>query len=246
VSKIDRQVGVPVGAVAFTGAVLLADAATRTPVVQAGLGIATFIVLWIFTRNATRADRFQVWTCVAVATAVELFASVFWGVYRYRLGGVPLYVPPGHGLVYLSGLYLSRTHLLSARPRLAGVIAVGAAGLWAVAGLTVLPRSDVLGASFFIYFACFALRSSRPAFFAAIFALTSALELSGTSLADWTWAAHAPGLGIGAGNPPSVIAGAYCVLDAVVILVSSRLLALRPVQAKPAVLEFGATEEIAS
>ena len=231
---------------AFTGAVLLADAATRNFAAQAGLGVATFTALWLFTRHATRVDRIQVWTCVVVATAVELFASVFWGVYRYRMGGVPLYVPPGHGLVYLSGLYLSRTPWLTARSRLAGVIAVGAAGLWALAGLTLLPRSDVLGAFFFVYFACFALRSSRPAFFAAIFVLTSALELSGTSLADWTWATHAPGLGVGVGNPPSVIAGAYCVLDAMVILISSRLLAFRPVQAKPAVLEFGATEEIAS
>jgi hypothetical protein len=241
-----RHVRVPVASGAFIGVALVIDAATRSPVVQVGLGMATFLVLWTLTRGASRTDRYQVWTCVVVATGVELFASVFWGVYRYRLGGIPLYVPPGHGLAYLSGLYMSRTHLLSRRPRFAAVLAVVVAGAWALAGLTVLTRHDVLGAFFFIYFACFALRSSRPGFFACMFLLTSALELSGTALSDWVWAAHAPGIGVAVGNPPSVIAGAYCVLDAIVILVSRRLMAGRIPKPAP-VLEFaGTTEEVAS
>jgi hypothetical protein len=244
---MNRGVRVPMAGVGIAGVVLIIDAITRDVLVQAGLGVATFVVLWLLTRHASRADRYQVWTCVAVATIVELCGSVFFGVYRYRLGGVPLYVPPGHGLLYLSGLYLSRTRIFAARPQIAARLAVLIAGGWAAAGLTVLHRTDVLGAFFFIYFACFALRSRRPGFFAGIFLLTSGLELAGTALSDWTWATHAPGIGVGVGNPPSVIAGAYCVLDALVILVSRRLIAHRRIGATAPVLEFSSsTEEVAS
>ena len=51
-----------------------------------------------------------------------------------------------------------------------------------------------------------------------MFLLTSLLEVMGTWLGDWTWAVHAPILGVPVGNPPSVIAGAYCCLDALVLL----------------------------
>jgi len=247
VINTNRAVRVPIAAAGFTGVVLVVDAVAHTLVVQAGLGLTTFAVLWLLTRGASRTDRYQAWTCVGVATIVELFASVFWGVYRYRLGGVPLYVPPGHGLIYLSGLYVSRTRIFTANPQLASRLAVVAAGCWALAGLTLLHRSDVLGAFFFVYFACFALRSSRPGFFAGIFLLTSGLELAGTWLSDWTWAVHAPGIGVSVGNPPSVIAGAYCVLDAVVILLSRRLLSRIRVGSSPPVIQFAhSREEVAS
>ena len=176
-----RQLRVPLIAVAFGGLCLVIDAATRAAAVQVALGIATFVVLWILTRGASRTDQYQVWTCVVVATGVELFGSVFWGVYRYRLGGIPFYVPPGHGLAYLSGLYLSRTHLVSHKPKFAAVLAVVVAGCWALAGLTLFMRSDILGAFFFVYFACFALRSSRPGFFACMFLLTSARRVPSRS-----------------------------------------------------------------
>ena len=49
--------------------------------------------------------------------------------------------------------------------------------------------------------------------YAAAFALTAALELYGTRLGTWAWAAHDPTGLLSAANPPSGIPGGYCWLD---------------------------------
>jgi hypothetical protein len=200
----------PVALGVATLAVLATDAATRSEGVQVVLGAIAFGVLFVLTARGPAADR-----------------RAIWGVYRYRLHNVPLYVPPGHGLVYLMSLQLSRTPLFASRPRRTTAIAVGIALAWCIGGLTVEPlllhRIDIFGAFWAMYFVTFSLRTSRGVFFAAVFAVTSLLELAGTGLSDWTWQVTDPVLGIGSGNPPSVIAGGYCVIEASVILVTRAL-----------------------
>ena len=61
-------------------------------------------------------ERAQTSVVVVVATCAEMIGSVIWGVYTYRLGNLPLFVPPGHGLVYLTGLRLSQTRWFRVRP----------------------------------------------------------------------------------------------------------------------------------
>ena len=51
---------------------------------------------------------------VAFATVGEVTGSLVWGVYTYRLHNLPLFIPPAHGLVYLSGLALARRSCASA------------------------------------------------------------------------------------------------------------------------------------
>jgi hypothetical protein len=46
---------------------------------------------------------------VLFATVGEVTGSLVWGVYHYRLHNLPLFIPPAHGLVYLSGIALSRS-----------------------------------------------------------------------------------------------------------------------------------------
>jgi hypothetical protein len=91
-----------------------------------------------------------------------------------------------------------------------------------VAGLTILPvvtgRVDLQGAMCLPIFAYFVLRSPRWALFSAIFIATGELEIVGTTLGNWAWVPVAPWTHIPSGNPPSVIAGGYCVIDASVVL----------------------------
>ncbi len=105
--------------------------------------------------------------------------------------------------------------------RVAHFVLAGA-GTWALAGLTVLPvitgRVDVQGALCLPVFAFFLLRSPRWPLFAAIFIIVSELEICGTSFGNWAWMPVAPWTHIPSGNPPSVIAGGYCVIDASVLL----------------------------
>jgi hypothetical protein len=186
------------------------------------LGLITFVVLYLGALHAPREQRLQVWMCVGVATGFEIFGSLIWGIYRYRLHNLPLFVPPGHGLVYLFGLLAARTPVVVQYGRRVAYAVLGAAGVWAVAGLTVLPlitgRFDLLGALCLPVFGWFVLRSPRWPLFAGIFVATGALEIVGTTLGNWYWMPVAPWTGIHSGNPPSVVAGGYCVIDASVLI----------------------------
>jgi len=85
---------------------LLADSHITSLWQQWVLGGLTFIVLYLGAMTAPKEQRLQVWLCVGVATCFEIFGSLVWGLYRYRLHNLPLFVPPGHGLVYLSLIHI--------------------------------------------------------------------------------------------------------------------------------------------
>ena len=206
----------------YTPLLLLADSRVTALWQQWLLGLLTFAALYLAALKAPKAQRIQVWTCVVVATGFEVFGSLIWGVYVYRFHNVPLFVPPGHGAVYLFGLLAAQTPMvLKYGKRVAHVILAGAT-FWALAGLTILPvvtgRFDLQGAMCLPVFAYFVLRSPRWALFSAIFIATGELEIFGTTFGNWVWLPVAPWTHIPSGNPPSVIAGGYCVIDASVLL----------------------------
>ena len=187
------------------------------------LGAATWLVLILAVRSLPAERRAQVAIVVAAATCAELAGSILWGVYSYRLGNLPSFVPPGHGLVYLIGLSLSR--VLARRERaLVGVALAGALG-WGLAGLTVLPRLDVAGAIGVPLLAVFLWRSGSRGVYAGVFIAVAGLELYGTAVGTWQWQATLPGLGIPDGNPPSGAASGYVVFDVVALALAPWLLA---------------------
>ena len=198
---------------------LYADTRVTTLTQQHALGVITFAFLFVATRFSPRTERREVWFMVGIATCVELFLSMVWGLYQYRWGNVPLFVPPGHGLLYLFALRATRTPLMIDRGRTVKHVALACATLWAVGGLTVAPlflgRVDAFGALFWPIFVVL-MRWPRAVVYAASFFVAVELELLGTGFGNWTWTATAPVIHLPAGNPPSVIAGGYCLLDAVV------------------------------
>src|SRR4029079_13082417 len=154
--------------------------------------------------------------------AGEVPGSLVWGVYHYRLHNLPLFIPPAHGLVYLSGIALCRS--LRARA-VVWAAALGAAA-WGIAGLTVLPRLDVAGAVGVPLLLVFLWRSRSGATYAGVLLVVAALELYGTSIGTWRWAAALPGLGIPDGNPPSGVASGYVWFDVMALLVAPYILVL--------------------
>ena len=208
----------------YTPLGLFADSRTTALWQQQLLGLLTFAVLYLAALKAPKEQRFQVWVCVAVATCFEIFGSLVWGVYVYRLHNLPLFVPPGHGIVYLFGLLATQTPLVQRHGRRVAYAVLFVAAAWALLGLTALPamtgRLDVQGALLLPVFAYFLLRSPRWPLFAAIFIIVSELEIAGTSFGNWYWLPSAPWTHIPSGNPPSVIAGGYCVIDGSVLLVT--------------------------
>ena len=200
---------------------LLADSRTSALWQQDVLGVLSFSALFLASLKAPPALRVQVWLCVCIATGYEIFGSLIWGVYHYRFHNLPLYVPSGHGTVYLFGLLAAQTPVIQRHGRRVAYFVLGVATAWALLGLTVLPivtgRTDVQGAILLPVLAWFLLRSPRWPVFAAIFVIVAELEICGTSFGNWYWAPIAPWTGIPSGNPPSVVAGAYCVIDATVL-----------------------------
>jgi len=117
----------------------IADVHTSSIWQQHLLGLGAWLILIVATRFSLPSERTQVWIMVAVSTCVELWSSVVWGIYRYRYHNVPMFVPPGHGLVYLFALRAARTPLFLNYGRQAKYLALSAATLWMVFGLTLEP-----------------------------------------------------------------------------------------------------------
>jgi hypothetical protein len=205
---------------AYIAALLAVDTQVSLGV-QLALGAVTWLVLLGAIWPLAAIVRAQVIGVVLFATVAEVTGSLIWGVYRYRLHNLPLFIPPAHGLVYLSGVALAA--VIPARP-LVAVAAAGSIG-WGLAGITVLPRLDVAGAMCVPLLIAFLWRSRFRATYAGVFVVVAALELYGTSIGVWRWATSLPGLGIAQGNPPSGVASGYVWFDVMALLVAPWLVA---------------------
>jgi hypothetical protein len=193
--------------------------------VQLLLGLCTWGFLAIAFVYLTPMERAQTSVVVVVATCAEIVGSVIWGVYEYRLGNLPLFVPAGHGLVYLTGLRLSQTRWALRRPGVLVWAAIVAVSSWAILGLAVLGRTDVAGAVGAAVLVVFLLRGRAPAVYAGVFFAVAFLEIYGTAVGTWTWAEEIPGLGVSDGNPPSGAASGYVFFDIAALALAPWLLA---------------------
>jgi hypothetical protein len=175
-------------------------------------------VLLVALARATLERRAQVLGVVCFATIGEVTGSLVWGVYHYRLHNLPLFIPPAHGIVYLTGLSFAtalRTHA-----RVVVATAAIAAATWGLLGLTVLPRRDVAGAVGVPLLLLFLWRSRNRSLYASVFLVVAALEFYGTALGTWRWEPTLPGLGIPDGNPPSGVASGYVWFDVMSLLIA--------------------------
>ena len=193
---------------------------------QRGLGLLTWGVLVAALLRVTPLVRAQTAVVVVFATVVEYVFSPTLHVYVYRFDNVPAYVPPGHGLVYLSAFALGHAAVVANRQRLWEVAVVVVGGLWAGYGVLLAERPDALGA---FWFACLVLflayGPSKPVYIGA-FVVVSWLELLGTHLGNWEWGLTDFTGWVSIGNPPSGAAGGYGWFDLVALLLAPRLLRL--------------------
>ncbi len=202
---------------------------------QLVLGALTWIVLVAAALPLSPERRAQVAVVICAATVAEVTGSILWGVYSYRLDNLPTFVPPAHGLVFMAGLTLSEA--LRRHTRALVYVAGSAAAIWGVLGLTMLPRLDAAGALGVPLLLLFLWRSRVRAAYAGVFLVVAALELYGTAIGTWRWAAELPGLGIPNGNPPSGVASGYVWFDVMALVFAPYLLAALqrtwPLRARP-------------
>ncbi|MFT4929578.1 MAG: hypothetical protein ACI8WB_005712 [Phenylobacterium sp.] len=169
--------------------------------------------------------RLQVLVAIVFATLGEFYASVYMGGYIYQYGGVPAYVPAGHGMVYLSAIALGRSALFQNHARAITVVVVLLGSGWSLWGLNAPnQQTDVTGSLLFCIFLLCLLYGRNPMVYLGAFFVTSFLEIVGTGTQVWYWVVIDPASGLPQGNPPSGVAAYYCMVDAVAIGIAPILL----------------------
>ena len=194
---------------------------------QRGLGLATWLVLLATLSRVSATVRAQAAVVVAFATVVEYVFSPTLEVYTYRFDNVPAFVPPGHGLVYLSAFALGHAAFVERHRRTAISLLLALGGVWAAYGVLVADRTDVLGAFWYACLVGFMFLGPSQAVYVGAFVAVSYLEVVGTHLGTWRWGTHDPTGWVPIGNPPSGAAGGYGWFDLAALLAAPHLLLAR-------------------
>ncbi|MGA9747768.1 MAG: hypothetical protein WBQ50_09985 [Nocardioides sp.] len=202
------------------------DGGAGTMWTQRGAGLLTWAVLLVALTRVSPVVRAQTAVVVVFATIVELTFSAGLEVYTYRFDNVPAYVPPGHGLVYLSAFALGHAAFVQRRLRAAEAAVLLVGGTWAGYGLLLADRPDALGAFWFLCLAGFLAWGPSKQVYVGAFVVVSWLELAGTALGTWVWGTHDFTGWITIGNPPSGAAGGYGWFDLAGLLLAPALLRL--------------------
>ena len=88
----------------------------------------------------------------------------------------------------------------------------------------LLGRTDALGAITGALLIYVLLRGGKATLYAGVFVMVAFLEIYGTSIGAWHWAATAPDTPLPVGNPPSGIASVYVLFDIAAIVLAPRAL----------------------
>jgi hypothetical protein len=161
-------------------------------------------------------ERFTLLACLVFAAAGEIVLSEVLGLYAYRDGSIPLFVPPGHALLLLLGASIA-DGLGAQRLRLVPWLLFPAVVLAAWSGTD--PSAPWL---FALYALCLRFGPS-PALYSVMFVLSLAMELYGVWLGNWSWTGEAVFGGPHLYNPPLAAGAFYCVLDWLVIASRNRM-----------------------
>ena len=185
---------------------------------QNNMGLIAWTFLFGLLLGENKEVRMQVIVAVAFATLGEHFASIYMGGYTYRFGNVPAYVPPGHGMVYLTAVALARSGLFLLHARKIAALVIVTCGAWSLWGISGYPdQGDQVGALLFCVFLIYLFKGRSPMVYLPAFFITTWLELIGTAAGTWKWATIEPVFQLTQGNPPSGVAAWYCLVDAVAI-----------------------------
>ncbi|MGE0142304.1 MAG: hypothetical protein AB7I19_03510 [Planctomycetota bacterium] len=181
--------------------------------------IGTIALLAWVVRTASRLERIRLCACVFWATLGEFFLTEGAGLYEYRLGIVPPYVPFGHALLFWLGVTITDSLGETVRSLLRSLAAL----------LTItcfLWLGDQQSLWLLLVFALMTRFGRSSAVYGSMFLLALILELVGTRIGTWRWAAVEPTFGLATTNPPVAAGVLYCVLDGIVLL-SHRLVPRR-------------------
>jgi hypothetical protein len=177
---------------------------------QLAISAVVWVVLLYLLARVDLEERRMFFACLVIATIGEIVLSLGWGLYTYRLGNIPQFVPPGHVLALMLGVRLARS-----MPDRAALAILSIAMVYAVAA-TVMAFDTFAAALALVLLAIWFALPAHRALYASTFVVTLVLELYGTWLGNWTWSAAVPAIGLVTTNPPALAGAFYAALDALV------------------------------
>jgi len=153
--------------------------------------------------------RVPLYCCLIWATAGEIFLSLIWGLYTYRLGNIPFFIPPGHVFLFWLGLVyapqLSR-FFVGAVP-----LAAVAYGVYAIAAGIDTFSVPLIG----LFLLCW-LQPQGRRLYSLMLVMALMLELYATWIGNWVWHANVPHFDLSSSNPPIAAGSFYCMLDVLI------------------------------
>ena len=170
------------------------------------IGVFSFI-FW----KTDRKERIEMIAVLAFATPMELFFSEVWLIYEYQRGLMPLFVPVGHYFLFDLGRRVAK-QIPERSPMLLILLLVPLVVYGAVKGTDTSAVLLILLTLGFVQW------GPEPRLYASMVWLALFMELWGTYLGNWTWAANVPWTGLTAWNPPLLVGAFYCFGDLLVNL----------------------------
>jgi hypothetical protein len=173
--------------------------------------IAGFII--VYYRSGPRI-REQMLYAVAIGFVGEHLFSIVLGMYTYRLGNVPLYIPFGHAIVYIAVVYFCKKSIIKEKKSFLERMFALFVIIYATAFL--IFANDIFG--FIMSMLVLFLLRNKPRerlFYLTMYIVVVFLEIVGTTYNCWYWPETAfdkiPFLQ--SANPPSGISLFYFLLD---------------------------------
>ena len=139
--------------------------------------------------------RLPFYACLVWATVGEIFLSLVWGLYTYRLENIPFFVPPGHVMLLWIGLIFS-SRIPQWFANLVLVLAV------AYAGYAFYRGFDTVSIMLVGLFVLCWLQPEARRVYSLMLVVSLLAELYGTWLGNWTWHPEVPYLNLSSNNPP--------------------------------------------
>jgi len=168
--------------------------------------IATFVMLTgfviLFYKSGSRL-REQMIYAVIIGIMGEYFLSLGLGMYHYRLGNVPHYVPPGHAVVLITTMNFCKKGIVKAhRKSLEKLLTLF---IILYSSLFLIFASDIFG--FVMSMAVIYILRKKPRerlFYLSMYLVVAFLEIVGTSYQCWSWPDRAWGTipFLKSANPP--------------------------------------------
>jgi hypothetical protein len=184
---------------------------------QLALSVGAWALFFWLLKTSPGEWRLPFYACLVWATAGEIFLSLVWGLYTYRLENIPLFIPPGHLLLFYVGLVLAPR-----APRVFVALVPAAAVGWAV--FAWVNGFDTVSIPLIVLFIVCMLQPEGRRLYAVMFVASLMLEVYGTWIGNWAWHPDVPYLGLNSANPPLASGAFYCALDVLVGLTVRGLL----------------------